>query len=163
MLPGNVTNMAVAVGDEAPDFTLAGTDSREYTLSSYRGHHVVLVFYPGDNSPVCTRQLNSYTRDHEQFDGLNAQVLGLSPQGVESHEKFSERQGGFAFPLLADDDKSVGRLYGVLGPLGFYRRSVFVVDPAGRVIYAHRSATSMTFKPSPELVRAIKASAGTLR
>ena len=156
---GNVTAMALEIGDVAPDFTLAGTDAQDYTLSSYRGHHVVLAFYPGDNSPVCTMQLNSYTRDHEEFDGLDAQVLGLSPQGVDSHEKFSARQGGFAFPLLADSDKAVGKLYGVLGPLGFYRRSVFVVDPGGTIIYAHRSATGMTFKKSPELLDAIKSSA----
>lgn len=155
--------MAIGVGDKAPDFTLPGTGGRDYSLSEYVGHTVVLVFYPGDNTPVCTVQLNEYTREIEQFAALDAQVLALSPQDVSSHEHFSERQGGFAFPLLADDDKSVGKLYGVLGPLGFYRRSVFVVDPAGRVIYAHRSATSMTFKPSPELVRAIKASARTLR
>lgn len=151
--------MAVEVGSIAPDFTLPGTDAREYTLSSFRGRHVVLAFYPGDNSPVCTVQLNAYTRDHEEFDGLDAQVLGLSPQGVDSHEKFSAQQGGFAFPLLADSDKAVAKLYGVLGPLGFYRRSVFVVDPAGKLIYVHRSATGMIFKRTSEIIDAIQASA----
>ena len=148
--------MAVAVGDVAPDFTLPGTGDVEYTLSSFFGHHVVLAFYPGDNSPVCTMQLNSYTQEHDEFAGLDAQVFGISPQSVTSHEKFSDRQGGFAFPLLADADKAVGRAYGVLGPLGFYRRSVFVIDPDGRIKYAHRSATGMTFKKTPEIVDAIR-------
>lgn len=147
--------MAVDVGDVAPDFTLPGTGGEDYTLSAYLGHHVVLAFYPGDNSPVCTLQLNSYTREHDEFEGLDAQVFGISPQSVTSHEKFSDRQGGFAFPLLADDDKAVGKLYNVLGPLGFYRRSVFVIAPDGRVKYAHRSATGMTFKKTPEIVDAI--------
>lgn len=151
--------MAVEVGSVAPDFTLPGTDAQEYTLSSFRGHYVVLAFYPGDNSPVCTVQLNTYTRDHEDFDGLDAQVLGISPQGVDSHEKFSERQGGFAFPLLADAEKAVGKLYGVLGPLGFYRRSVFVVDPFGKIIYVHRSSTGMIFKRTSEILDAIQANA----
>ncbi len=147
--------MAVDVGDVAPDFTLPGTGGEEYALSTFLGHHVVLAFYPGDNSPVCTLQLNSYTREHDAFEGLDAQVFGISPQSVNSHEKFSDRQGGFAFPLLADSDKSVGRAYGVLGPLGFYRRSVFVIDPHGRIKYVHRSATGMTFKKTPEIVNAI--------
>jgi peroxiredoxin Q/BCP len=108
-----------AVGDEAPDFTLDGTGDRTYTLSEFRGQAVVLVFYPGDATPVCTRQLNSYNDDIGEFETLGAQVLALSPQGVESHEKFSCKQGGFKFPLLADTDKEVGRAYGILGPLGF--------------------------------------------
>jgi thioredoxin-dependent peroxiredoxin len=149
-------SMRVEVGDEAPDFTLAGTGGTEYTLSSYRGHYVVLAFYPGDNSPVCTMQLNSYANDHQEFEGLDAQVIGLSPQDVASHEKFNERQGGFGFPLLADKDKTVGKLYGVLGPLGFYRRSVFVVNPDGKVTYAHRSATGVTFKKTDEILNAIR-------
>lgn len=149
--------MAVDAGDVAPDFTLPGTGGGEYTLSEYRGQHVVLAFYPGDNSPVCTLQLSSYTREFDEFEGLNAKVFGVSPQSVSSHEKFSNRQGGFAFPLLADNDKAVGRLYGVLGPLGFYRRSVFVIDPKGLIKYAHRSATGMTFKKTPEIVEAITA------
>ena len=92
---------------------------------------MVLVFYPGDNTPVCTRQLNSYTADIDQFRAVEAQVLAISPQSVESHDGFSANQGGFAFPLLADVDKEVGEAYGILGPLGFYRRSVFVVDAEG--------------------------------
>jgi thioredoxin-dependent peroxiredoxin len=148
--------MTVAVGDTAPDFTLPGTGGRSYSLSDYRGHRVVLVFYPGDNTPVCTSQLNTYTREIEQFSDLDAQVLAISPQGIESHEKFAAKQGGFAFPLLADTEKSVGKLYGILGPLGFYRRSEFVVDAAGVVLYSHRSVTGVTFKPTDDLVAAMR-------
>jgi peroxiredoxin len=144
------------VGDTAPDFTLPGTGGRDYSLSDYRGKPVVLVFYPGDNTPVCTTQLNAYSDDFDQFDGLGAQVLAVSPQSVESHEQFSCKQGGFKFPLLADEDKAVGQEYGIVGPLGFYRRSVFVVDGAGVVRYAHRSAHGLTFKRTDELVAAIR-------
>jgi peroxiredoxin len=148
-----------AVGDAAPEFTLPGTGGRSYSLAEFRGRPVVLVFYPGDNTPVCTTQLNAYSDDFEQFDGLGAQVLAVSPQSVESHEQFSCKQGGFKFPLLADEDKSVGQDYGVVGPIGFYRRSVFVVDGAGVIRYAHRSAHGLTFKKTDELVAAVKQSA----
>ena len=145
------------VGEPAPDFSLPGTGGREYSLQEYRGQPVVLVFYPGDNTAVCTTQLNAYSSDVDQFADLGAQVLAVSPQDVESHEKFSCKQGGFKFPLLADCDKEVGRAYSVVGPLGFYKRSVFVIDGEGVVRYAHRSAHGLTYKKTDELVAAVKA------
>ena len=154
--------MAAEVGSPAPEFTLPGSDStdagrRDYSLSDYRGQVVVLVFYPGDNTPVCTRQLNAYTEDIESFEEAGAQVLAISPQSVQSHDEFSCKQGGFGFPLLADTDKSVGEAYGILGPLGFYRRSAFVVDGDGVVRYAHRAVAGLTFRSTRELVEAVKA------
>lgn len=154
--------MAAEVGAPAPDFTLAGSDNtdegrRDYSLSDYRGQVVVLVFYPGDNTPVCTRQLNSYTEDIASFEAVGAQVLAISPQSVESHDEFSCKQGGFAFPLLADTDKAVGESYGILGPLGFYRRSVFVVDAEGVIRYAHKAVAGLTFRRTDELVEAVRA------
>jgi thioredoxin-dependent peroxiredoxin len=146
----------LTAGERAPDFSLPGTGGKTYTLSDYRGQPVVLVFYPGDNTPVCTRQLQAYTEDWEQFEGLNAVVLALSPQNVESHEGFSCKHG-FRFPLLADADKKVGEAYGILGPLGFYRRSVYVIDGEGIIRYAHRSATGLTYRTTDELVEAVKA------
>jgi peroxiredoxin Q/BCP len=151
----------VAVGRAAPDFTLPGTDGtpdghRDYTLSDFKGRPVVLVFYPGDNTPVCTRQLNSYTADIDQFRSVEVQVLAISPQSIESHDGFSANQGGFAFPLLADGDKAVGRAYGILGPVGFYRRSIFVVDGEGTVRYAHRAVAGLWFRPTDEVVEAVR-------
>ncbi|MHB8466755.1 MAG: peroxiredoxin [Acidimicrobiales bacterium] len=148
--------MAVGVGDQAPAFTIPGTGGRDYSLASYIGQRVVLVFYPGDNTPVCTNQLNTYTRDVAQFEGLGAQILAISPQDIPSHEAFSCKQGGFGFPLLADSDKQVGRAYGVIGPVGFYRRSVFVIDGSGVIRYAHRAVAGLTFRPVHELIAAIK-------
>ena len=155
----------VAIGAPAPDFTLAGTDGtdegrRDYTLSEFRGTPVVLVFYPGDNTPVCTRQLNSYTAEIEEFEEVGAQVLALSPQDVASHDGFADKQGGFGFPLLADTDKAVGEAYGIIGPIGFYRRSVFVVDAEGKVAYSHRAIAGLTFRPTSELVDAVEAAGG---
>ena len=143
--------MTLAVGEPAPDFTLPGTGGREYSLSDFAGRPVVLVFYPGDDTPVCTKQLNSYNDDLSQFTDLDAQVLGISAQDVDSHEAFATKHG-FAFPLLADTDKRVAGLYGTLGPIGFPRRSIFIVDGEGIVRYAHRAIAGLTFRPVKELV-----------
>jgi peroxiredoxin Q/BCP len=156
---------ALKAGDPAPDFSLPGTDGtpeghRDYRLSDLAGQPVVLVFYPGDNTPVCTRQLNSYTADIDAFREVDAQVLAISPQSVESHDAFSTDQGGFAFPLLADVDKEVGGQYGILGPVGFYRRSIFVIDAGGVVRHAHRAVAGLWFRPTDELVAAVAAASG---
>lgn len=148
--------MAASVGDIAPDFTLPGTGGRTFSLSSYRGQPVVIVFYPGDDSPVCTKQLNSYNNELSAFEGVGAQVLAISAQDMESHEAFATKYG-FKFPLLADTDKSVATAYGTVGPLGFPRRSVFVVDGSGVIRYAHRAIAGLTFRPVEELVSAVEA------
>jgi peroxiredoxin Q/BCP len=82
-------------------------------------------------------------------------VLGISAQGLESHERFSGKYG-LKFPLLADTDKHVAGLYGTLGPLGFPRRSVFIVDADGVVRYAHRAIAGLTYRPVDELVTVIR-------
>ncbi len=147
--------MSLSVGDRAPDFTLPGTGDAEYSLSDFAGNPLVIVFYPGDDTPVCTKQLNSYNDGIEQFADLDAQVIGISAQDVTSHEAFSDKHG-FAFPLLADVDKEVAGRYGTLGPIGFPRRSVFIVDADGVVRYAHRAIAGLTFRPVKELVAELK-------
>ena len=148
--------MSVSVGDKAPDFTLPGTGDRSYSLSQYAGQTVVLVFYPGDDTPVCTKQLNCYNNELAQFTDVGAQVLAVSAQDVASHDRFATKHG-FQFPLLSDTDKAVAALYGTLGPLGFPRPSVFVIDAAGVVRYVHRAIAGLTFRPVEELVGAIRA------
>jgi peroxiredoxin len=148
--------VTIKVGELAPTFTLPGTGGRDYSLADERGHVVVLAFYPGDDTPVCTIQLNSYNSDLDELTGLGAHLFGISPQDVASHEAFSAKHG-FRFPLLADTDKAVGEAFGILGPLGFYRRSVVVIDAAGVVRFVHRSLVGVTFKRSDELVAAIAA------
>jgi thioredoxin-dependent peroxiredoxin len=153
--------MTVAVGALAPDFQALGTDGtdagrRTYTLGEYAGQPVVLVFYPADHSPVCTVQLQTYSHDIGAFADVGAQVLALSPQTVDEHEGFLAEHD-FAFPLLADADKAVGDAYGILGPLGFYRRSIIVIDGGGIVRYAHRATAGLTFRPTDEIVDAVRA------
>ncbi len=143
--------MSTSVGDQAPAFTLPSTGGEQVSLSDFVGRPVVLVFYPGDDTPVCTKQLNSYNDDLAQFEALDAQVLAISAQSVDSHEKFAGKHG-FKFPLLADTDKTVAGAYGTLGPIGFPRRSVFIIDGEGVVRYAHRAIAGLTFRPVGELV-----------
>ena len=143
--------MSVGVGDQAPSFSLPSTGGNPVSLSEFLGRPVVLVFYPGDDTPVCTKQLNSYNDDLAQFDALDAQVLAISAQSIESHEKFAGKHG-FKFPLLADTDKTVAAAYGTLGPIGFPRRSVFIIDAHGVVRYAHRAIAGLTFRPVGELI-----------
>jgi len=147
--------MSIGVGDKAPSFALAGTGGRTYSLSDFAGKPLVLVFYPGDDTPVCTKQLNSYNDGIGEFEALDAQVVGVSAQNIESHEQFSGKHG-FTFPLLADTDKKVAGLYGTLGPIGFPRRSVFVIDASGVVRYAHRAIAGLTYRPVSELVDALR-------
>jgi peroxiredoxin Q/BCP len=147
------------IGQSAPDFTLPGVTladgegvRSDYTLSALRGNPVVLAFYPGDNTSVCTRQLCSYTSGLESFSNFGATVWAISPQGLDSHEKFAGKFN-LAFPLLADEGLKVSRQYGItLGGAGL-RRSVFVVDGDGILRWKHVTLVGLTF-PSAETISA---------
>jgi thioredoxin-dependent peroxiredoxin len=161
----------VDVGDAAPDFELPGTGGRTYRLADYRGKNLVLAFYPGDQTTVCTKQLCSYRDKGDRIDRLDAEVLGISPQSVESHEHWVQEQS-LNVPLLADEDLAVSKRYGItawLGPLArftelrdapggrYIMRSVFVLDGEGIVRYRHVSRTGSTFQTVGDLERAVTA------
>jgi thioredoxin-dependent peroxiredoxin len=142
------------IGQIPPDFTLPGIEltgseisKSEYTLSQQRGQPIVLAFYPGDNTAVCTRQLCSYTSGLESFTGFGARVWAISPQGLASHEQFAHKYK-LAFPLLADDGLVVSRQYGIaLAGVGL-RRSVFVIDAGGVLRWKHVTLVGLTFPPA---------------
>jgi len=140
------------VGTLAPEFTLPGTSpstgDQEFTLSTARGRPLVLAFYPGDETPVCTRQLCSYQSDLEVLTGLHAQLWGISSQGLDSHRKFAEHRG-LSFPLLSDTDNQVFKAYG-LGSL-LNRRAVFVIDAAGTIVWRHVSTTGLTYQKTDQI------------
>jgi len=141
------------VGDQAPPFELPGTGGKSYRLEDYRGRKVILAFYPGDFTPTCTKQFCSYRDQGEKLDGLGAEVLGISPQSVDSHERFAEEKR-LNVPLLADEDKSVCRAYGVLfGPM--VRRAIFVIDEQGVVGYAKVALTGVTYESVDDLQQAV--------
>src|SRR4051794_10344450 len=101
---------SLRVGDPAPDFVLEGTDGT-FRLSDHRGTRVVLLFYPGDRPPVCTKQFCSYRDRSTEVEELDAVLVGISSQGVESHAAFAA-DFGLTVPLLADEDRAVARSYG---------------------------------------------------
>ncbi|MDQ1532506.1 MAG: thioredoxin-dependent peroxiredoxin [Actinomycetota bacterium] len=143
----------ITVGTVAPDFTLPGIENgvrRAYTLSEYRGRKVVLAFYPGDNTPGCTRQMCSYRDEFAVFEGVQAVLLGISPQDVDSHEQWAKKRN-LQFPLLADTDRRVARQYGVAAPVIGIRRSVFVVDAEGIVRYKDMKLIGATFEKADKL------------
>ncbi len=146
-------------GDPAPAFELQGSGGRSYRLADYRGRWLVLAFYPGDFTPVCTRQFCSYRDGGDRLDELDADVLGVSPQTLDSHERFSSKYD-LTVPLLADPDREVIRAYGVLGPGGMVRRSIFMVDPEGVVRYRHVALLGLHYKDVEDLAEALRRARG---
>ena len=145
----------VDVGDEAPDFELPGTGGKIYKLSEYRGRKVILAFYPGDFTTVCTRQFCSYRDNDERIGNLGADVLGISAQSVDSHERFTAEHD-LNVPLLADEDRAVASAYGVVaGPL--VRRSIFLVDERGVVRYRHVALVGLGYQDVDDLEQAVAA------
>ena len=142
------------VGDQAPDFELEGTGSRTYRLGDYRDGGVILAFYPGDFTPTCTRQFCSYRDDGDRIEALGVPMLGISPQSVESHERFT-KQHGLTVPLLSDPDKRIARSYGVIGPMGLVRRSIFLVDGDGVLRHCHVAMFGLTYQDVGALERAV--------
>lgn len=143
------------VGDAAPDFELPGTGGKTYRLADYRGRKVILAFYPGDFTAVCTKQFCSYRDQGDRLDSLGADVLGISPQSVESHERFTEEKR-LNVPLLADEDKRVAREYGVAaGPM--VRRAIFIVDEEGIVRHRKVTLAGLTYESVDDLERALAA------
>lgn len=157
------------VGDRAPDFELPGTGDRTYRLSDYRGRNVILAFYPGDATTVCTKQFCSYRDEGDRLDDLGAEVLGISPQSVDSHEHWVKEQE-LNVPLLADEDLAVAKRYGVTGWIGplarltelkdapggrYVQRAIFLVDAEGVVRHKTVSRTGSTYESVADLEQAV--------
>jgi thioredoxin-dependent peroxiredoxin len=142
------------VGDPAPDFELEGTDGR-FQLSDHRGERVVLLFYPGDNTPVCTRQFCSYRDNAEEFSALDATVVGISSQSVDLHESFTAEHG-LNVPLLADEDSAVAKAYGAHAPVVGTKRAAIIVDEDGVVRYRHDHMLGLDFQSVDDLREALE-------
>jgi peroxiredoxin len=134
---------ALAIGLEAPDFTLKGPGGQPVGLSEYRGHkHVVLVFFPLAFSPVCSHQLPDLQKHFREFEAADAVVLGVSVDSYYANQAFAT-QLGLSFPLLSDFDRRVSGAYGVLLPeKGYSGRVVFIVDKQGCIVYRDAAAVA---------------------
>lgn len=127
-------------GDMAPDFEAVTDSGDSVKLSDYRGQRVVLYFYPKDDTSGCTTQACSFRDNYDEIQEKNAVILGVSPDGVESHQKFKSKYD-LPFTLLVDEDHSIAEAYGVWGERSMYgrkfmgiTRSHFVIDEEGKIV-----------------------------
>ena len=128
-------------GSNAPDFTLLSQDGSPVSLKDYRGKWVVLYFYPKDQTPGCSREAHNFQIDQPKYAALDAVVLGVSVDSVESHKKFCTNDG-LNFKLLADTEHKVAASYGSLtnfGVVKFASRHTFLIDPGGKIAKAYTS------------------------
>lgn len=130
----------LATGDPAPDFTTTTDEGTTVALRDYRGKRVVLYFYPKDDTPGCTTQACELRDNYAAIEGKNAVVLGVSPDTVQSHQKFKSKFG-LPFTLLTDEDHAIAEAYGTWGEKSMYGktfmgiiRSLFVIDEAGKLL-----------------------------
>ena len=148
---------SLQVGDAAPDFTLQDGAGEQWRLSDHRDKVVVLLFYPGDETPICTRQMCSVRDRWEDYSKTGAEVLGISTDSVESHKKFAEHHN-LPLRLLSDSNGEVAKLYGAQSLIpGKVARSVFVIDRQG--VIRHRDVRPLgLFRPKDDVVlKAIEA------
>jgi len=136
----------LAVGEPAPDFSVPRENGSRVTLSALRGKNVVLVFYPADDTSVCTKQLCEFRDAWADVQAKNTVVFGVNPARGTRHESFRDKHR-LPFPLLVDEDQRVAKLYRSSG-LGVPRRTVYLIGPDGVIRYARRG------KPDPAEVLA---------
>lgn len=142
------------VNDKAPQFVLPDDQGGQFSLAEQAGRKVLLVFYPGDDTPVCTKQLCDYRDGIEAFAGLGVEVVGISNDSAESHRRFREKHG-LPFTLLTDADLEVAAKYDSKGILGM-KRSVFLVDEQGVIRYLHIESVALFRRKREELLDVIR-------
>ncbi len=131
-----MANKKLKEGDKAPDFSLFGADGREHSLSEYKGKYLILYFYPKDNTPGCTIEAKEFTDHAEEIRGLGAEIVGISKDSIDSHQKFASKQK-LAIQLLSDPDSKVIKAYGAYGDRGIFGmgtlRQTFIISPEGKI------------------------------
>lgn len=132
-----MTNNAPSVGEKVPDFTLPATSDNTLSLKDFKGSHLVIYFYPRDNTPGCTREGQDFRDSYEEFRKARAEILGVSRDSLKSHENFKAKQQ-FPFELLSDPDEKLCRQFDVIKEKNMYgrqvmgiERSTFLIDKNG--------------------------------
>lgn len=143
------------IGQPAPDFELPADDGSLFRLSAQRGRRLLLVFYPGDETPVCTAQLCEYRDGMDEYRELGVDVIGISRDDAESHRRFKQKRM-LPFTLLTDADLAVAKAYGAAGLMGM-KRAVFLVDEQGLLHWAHVEALALFRRSHEELLAAVRA------
>jgi thioredoxin-dependent peroxiredoxin len=146
-------------GELAPDFSLDGVPppagGGRYQLSSQRGKVVVLAFYPGDFTPVCSRQLSAYEAERVRLQATGAVLWAVSTDKLEKHERFAKSYA-LSFPLLSDDTGAVAHAYGLRTLMGTARRAVFILDAQGVVRFRREDPLSLTYQSVDDILRALQ-------
>jgi len=144
------------IGDEAPNFTLKDGNGNDWKLSEHRGKTVVMLFYPGDNTPVCTKQMCSVRDNWEDYAATGAEVVGISTDSAVSHKGFAEKYD-LPLTLLSDETGEVVEKYNVKSWLpGRSARAVVVIDKSG-VVRHHQLQSLSLFRPKDdEILKAIE-------
>lgn len=135
----------LAIGSNAPDFTLPGDSGTSISLADYKGQYVVLYFYPKDDTPGCTAESCDFRDNFKNFEKLNTAIIGLSKDSVKSHDKFKAKHE-LNFPLASDEDGKVCEAYEVWKEKSMYgkkymgiERSTFLIDPKGKIVSMWRN------------------------
>ncbi len=144
----------ISVGDKAPDIALEADDHSTFRLSEKLGQRILLVFYPGDETPVCTAQLCEYRDGVDDYRELGVEVVGISKDSIESHQKFKKKRL-LPFTLLSDPKLVAAKAFGATGMLGM-KRAVFLVDEAGILRYVHIEAIALFKRSHEELIEAVR-------
>ncbi|MEE9904366.1 peroxiredoxin [Chlorobium sp.] len=146
----------IAENTKAPDFTLPDSEGNMISLSDYTGKKVLLVFYPGDDTPVCTTQLCSYRDNYTEFTKRDITILAVSTDTIDSHKQFGEKNS-LPFTLLSDHDKQVSRLYDAMDFLGMSKRAYVLIDEQGMVRLAFNDLLPLFYQSTRDLLAKIDA------
>jgi len=144
----------IAEETKAPDFTLPDSDGTMISLSDYAGKRVLLAFYPGDDTPVCTTQLCSYRDNYTEFTKRDIIILGISTDSVDSHKKFGEKNS-LPFTLLSDREKKVSRMYEATDFLGMSQRAYVFIDESGTVRLSFSELLPLFYQSTRDLLAKI--------
>lgn len=138
---------------KAPDFTLKDENGKYFTLSESESKYTLLVFYPEDDTRVCTKQLCNYNENIEQFLNNKIQVVGINPGSQNSHAEFSQKYN-FKFPLLSDTGGLVSEEYGLVGLFGTVKRKLVLVDKEMNILYED-AVLSLFYKRADDLLNTL--------
>jgi peroxiredoxin Q/BCP len=163
-LKGNKTNLHVSqygsksnkkdlgVGVKAPDFSAIDSNGNKFNLSDFKNKNsVLLVFYPGDSTPTCTKQLCAIRDDYKDLEKLGVKVFGVNQADSESHNKFI-KENKLQFPLIIDKDSSISKAYNSMGFLGFINRTVVLINKQGNIVLFERGVPDLSPKKVSKLI-----------
>ncbi|MGA7839182.1 MAG: peroxiredoxin family protein [Ignavibacteriaceae bacterium] len=139
------------VGHAVENFRLSDQNGQSFDLYENLDKNILLIFYPKDNSRVCTRQLDNYQKNIELFENKNIRIIGINIDNLDSHKNFCE-EIGIGFPLLVDENKDISRLFGALNLLGMNKRKIILIGTDKKILY-EENVSYLNYPTSEDLLR----------